>query len=405
MKNSAYKLTIITCYIGTFVKSIILNITPILFIPLIKNFNLSHDNLSMFALVNFLTQIVSIIIFTKPIIKYGLKLFACISHVLCFIGLLLFAFTPQLFKSHELIGFLFSIIIFSIAAGLLQITLTPIIHSIDSNHKPGSISILYSFYAFGQIILILITTMFLLYFGQENWIFVPLFWSIIPFINLFIFLKSPVNQEHYKNKIMTLKELFKVNIFISGFIALIFGAASEITINQWISTFFEKGLLNTKTFSDIAGVCIFALFLGIGRLMYGFFGKNFNLNKLLISGSLLSAFCYIIQSLSHNNILSIACSGLCGFFVSLLWPGTIGFLAKVFSSGGITLFSILAVAGNIGSSFSPFIFGESVKLLKHSELTENLSIRICLFLAFIFPLIAFIEHSRLKKISKNKKRS
>lgn len=411
-KDISYKSTINACYIGNFVQATVINLTPIIFIPLREQFGLSYTQFGFLILINFITQVIVDIVFSRAVDKYGFRIFCVIAHILCVTGFIMFAFTPWLFKSNEYIGFLISTIVFSGSGGLLELLLSAIVDSIPTDEKEKAMSILHSFYAWGQVSVVIITTLFLFLFGSRNWYIIVLVWAILPLINAFLFAKVPLAQKVHESQTMKIRELILNPIFIIAFFAIAFGGASEVTIAQWSSSFMEKGLKLPKLVGDILGMCGFALMLGIGRVIYGIYGNKININKVMIYGSFFAIICYIVIAVSPFNSLSLIACCISGICVSLLWPGTLVIASEKLPLAGASLFALLAAGGDIGASLGPWFTGVitdmsekiiPIQFLRQTGLTiEQLGLRSGILLSTLYPLFCLISHLILKKKSDNK---
>lgn len=411
-KAISYKSTINACYIGNFVQATVINLTPIIFIPLREQFGLSYTQFGFLILINFITQVIVDIAFSRAVDKYGFRIFSVIAHILCVIGFIMFAFTPWLFKSNEYIGFLIATIVFSGSGGLLELLLSAIVDAIPTDEKEKAMSILHSFYAWGQVSVVVITTLFLFLFGSRNWYIIVLVWAILPLINAFLFVRVPLAQKVHESQTMKIRELILNPIFIIAFFAIAFGGASEVTIAQWSSSFMEKGLKLPKLVGDILGMCGFALMLGIGRVIYGIYGNKININKVMIYGSFFAIICYIVIAVSPFNSLSLIACCISGICVSLLWPGTLVIASEKLPLAGASLFALLAAGGDIGASIGPWLTGVitdmsekiiPIQFLSQTGLTiEQLGLRVGILLSTLYPLCCLISHLILKKKSDNK---
>ena len=404
--KQSYKWTIIACYIGYFVQATVINLVPILFVTLRESYGLSYSELGALVLINFVTQVIFDVVFSKPVDKYGFRPFVVIAHGICALGLILFALTPRIFSGNIFGGFILSTIIFSGGGGLLELVISPIIDSIPSDDKATAMSLLHSFYAWGQVTIVIVTTIFLFSFGIDKWWIIMMIWAIVPVINFFIFMKVPLTQKIHESKVMKIRELIKNPIFIVAFFAIMLGAASEVSMNQWAATFMERGLLIPKVVGDMLGMCFFAIMLGIGRAIYGVYGSKVNINKIMILGSLAAALCYLVVAISTYNWLSIIACGICGIFVSLLWPGTLVVASSRLPLAGASMFALLAAAGDVGAAIGPWIVGKITDIATNnwqvvsssSMNSEQLGLRIAILIAAIFPILTMIFHNILKNI-------
>ncbi len=403
----AYRLTTLSCFVGIFVQAIVANITAVLFVPLMKLYGLSYIHLGILVGINFATQVASDIIFSRLIDKTGFKKLVLPANVCAFAGLLLFAASPYIFKD-VFAGIVISTVVFSAASGLLEILLSPIINAIPNEDKGPAMTLMHSFYAWGQVITIIVTTLFLYLFGSGNWQIIVMVWMLVPVINFLMFLfalfPETVPEEHRLN----MRDLIFKPYYIIALLAIFFGGASEIIMNQWTSTFMEKALLLPKLTGDLLGMCGFALMMGLGRLLYGIYGARFSMNKVLVYGSGLAVICYIAVAVSPVNVVNLLACTLCGFAVSLLWPGTLVIATERYPLAGAWMFAILAAAGDIGAAAGPWMTGMVAEKTmgmqavidfsaKLGVSAEQLGIRMGILTAVIFPALAMVCHVALKK--------
>ena len=396
----SYKSTTVACYIGNFVQAIVINLTPILFIPLREQFGLSFEQLGFLILINFFTQVVCDIAFSNMVDKYGFRPFVVAAHALTVTGFLLFALSPVVL-TDPYPGFILATIVFSGSGGLLELLLSPIVNAIPTDEKATAMSVLHSFYAWGQVAVVLITTLFLFGFGRTSWQWIMVLWTIPAMVNFILFMKvplaPPVAEEHRQGMQMLILKPF----FIVAFFAIMLGGASEVSMSQWASAFMEKAMSLPKVIGDIAGMCMFGLMLGVGRLLYGVYGKKINVNQVMSAGAFLAIFCYLVVALSPVNIFSLIACAACGFAVSLLWPGTLVITAEKFPLAGAWLFAILAAGGDIGASVGPWMMGviteQAPRLALFSGLAaslglnqEQLGLRLGMLAGVIFPVGALM---------------
>jgi len=402
----SYKLTTVSCFVGIFVQAVITNVTAVLFIPFMNLYGFSYVHLGLLVALNFSVQVASDIIFSGLIDKLGFRKLVLPATVFAFIGLLLFALTPFIFENIFLVISI-STFIFSAASGLLEILLSPVINAIPNENKGPAMALMHSFYAWGQILTIVVTTMFIHFSGIENWQIIIIIWSLVPLIDFFMFLfalfPDVIAEEHRLN----MRDLILKPFYLIALAAIFFGAATEIVMNQWSSTFMEKALLLPKLTGDILGMTGFAFMLGLGRLLYSTYGSKLNMNRVLILSSAMAVICYIFVAVSPFNTVNLLACALCGLAASLLWPGTLVIASDKYPLAGAWMFAILAAAGDIGAAFGPFITGivaeQSIKTrlitnwaAKLGISAEQLGMRTGILIATIFPAIALVCHIALK---------
>lgn len=399
-KKLSYRMTLKSCYLGFSVQATVVNLTPVLFIPLRNQFGLSFGSLGLLVFINFITQVLTDISFSHIVDKKGYRPFLVVAHVLSALGFIIFAASPMVLD-NPYAGFIIGTVIFSAGGGLLELLISPTVNAIPLKAKSSTMSLLHSFYAWGQIGVVVITTLFILAFGRQSWPIIMVLWAIPPIINAFLFSKAPIAPVVPEEKREGFRKHILNGFFIASFFAIAFGGASEIVMNQWASAFMEEVMEIPKAIGDVSGMAMFAFMLGLGRILHGKYGEKLNLYKIMLTGTLSAFICYLIVAFSPLGVLSLAACAFCGFAVSLLWPGTLVLSSQRFPLAGTWLFAFLAAGGDIGASVGPWIVGivsdNAVKvgfLTKlASELGQNstqLGMRLGILTGAVFPLGAFI---------------
>jgi fucose permease len=408
-----YTTTKISCYLGYFTQAIVANMTAILFVPLMILYNLSYSSLSILIFVNFISQIAADILFSKLPDKYGFRIFAVLGAVMSIIGLILFALSPFIFPDYVFIGLIIGTIIFSVAGGLIELILSPLVNLIPSpDHKKGSsMALLHSFYAWGFVFTVIVTSLLNYLLPQNLWFFIPLLWSIIPLLCLILWTKVPMPKIELKTveQKKEHKKMMLNPLLLIFMLAIMLGGATEVVISQWASVFTELGLGVNKLTGDLLGPCMFAVMLGTGRILYGFFENKINLNKLLIISLTVTIFLYIGVAMPLPPVYSLICIALCGLSTCMLWPGTLVLAAKYFPSAGVFMFAMLAAMGDIGAAAGPMVTGfiaDAFNTIDYLNIatyfnitTEQFALRLAILIGTIYPLLTLILHfNAIKKI-------
>lgn len=403
----SYQLTTVSCFVGIFVQAVSANITAILFIPLMTLYGLSYIHLGLLVGINFTTQVTVDIIASRLIDRYGFRRFVLPADLMAIAGLVLFALSPFIFE-NVLFGLILSTIIFSASCGLLEVMLSPIVNAIPHDEKGPAMALMHSFYAWGQVATVVVTTLFLFFFGIQSWQIIVLVWAIIPLVNFFMFLAAPfpsvVPEEHRQ----TMRDLLFRPFYLIALLAIFGGAATELVMGQWSSTFTEKVLELPKVTGDLLGMSGFAAFLGIGRVIYGRSGSRMNMNNVLIASAAAAIICYLVVALSPILGVSLAACAVCGLAASLMWPGTLVITAEKYPLAGGWMFAILAAAGDVGAAVGPFITGIITDITRGLPSIESWSavvglnpdqfaLRAAILLATIFPVLTLYCHWVLRK--------
>ncbi|MBR4163096.1 MAG: MFS transporter [Solobacterium sp.] len=384
-----YQSTIYACYLGYITQAIVNNLAPLLFVLFIDRFSLSLGTITLLTTFNFFTQLCVDILSAKFVDRIGYRVCAVAAHVFCSLGLLCLAVLPGLFQ-NAFIGLLISCILYAIGGGLIEVIISPIVEACPSEHKASAMSLLHSFYCWGSVSVILISTLVLKMIGHTHWQILPVIWACIPFFNAIWFTKVPILTLVSKEEGMSIKELLSSKLFWLFFFAMIASGASELSMSQWASAFAEKGLHVSKTMGDICGPCFFAVLMGLSRVFYGKNGEKINLMKFIQYSSLLCVGSYLLCVFSPSPLFSLLGCGLCGLSVGIMWPGVFSLAASKMPKGGTAMFALLALAGDVGCTCGPTLVGRVADLFQDNLKTGFL-------FAMCFPVVLYICIIILKK--------
>ena len=374
-----YQKTLVACYLGFVTQAISANFAPLLFLTFKSTYGITLDKIAMIPLVFYLTQLLVDLAATKFADKIGYRTCVVTSQVLSTVGLILMAILPEIL-SVPFIGILISVVLYAIGSGLIEVLVSPIVEACPFENKDGVMSLLHSFYCWGAMGVILGSTIFFAVFGIENWKILTFIWALIPFYNTFNFINCPIERLTEDGKSMGISKLLKTPIFWLMILLMVCSGASEATMSQWTSAFTESAIGVSKTIGDLAGPCMFAMFMGISRMLYGKFSEKLNLTKVMLVCGIMCAVCYLLASMSTLPILGLAGCALCGLAVGIMWPGSISISSQECPRGGTAMFAFLALAGDLGATVSPTMVGSL------SEMTGG-NLKMGLFVATVFPVI------------------
>lgn len=378
-----YKSTMCACFTGYIVQAIINNFAPLLFVTFQKTFDIPLSQITALITVNFVIQLLIDLLSAGFIDKIGYRASAVLSHVFAAVGLILLTVLPEVFAS-PFVGLLIAVIIYAVGGGLLEVLVSPIMEACPTENKEKAMSLLHSFYCWGHMAVVLLSTLFFTAFGISNWRILAIFWALIPIVNAIFFTQVPIySLQEEGEKGLTLKELCCNKVFWLMMIMMVCSGASEQAVSQWASTFAEQGLGVSKTVGDLAGPLAFAALMGTSRLLYGKFGDKLNLNKCMFFSACLCVISYLCIALIPVPAIGLIGCALCGFSVGILWPGTFSKSSAAIKRGGTVMFAMLALAGDLGCSGGPTLAG-----LVSGNFNNNLHIGI--LSAIIFPAIMLL---------------
>ena len=379
MEKNNYLSTKISGYVGFFVQAIVNNFLPILFIALQDVYKMSYSRLASLIAVNFGSQVIVDFLAPKVVAKLGYRITAFLSQFMAFLGLALLSLLPNVITPY--IAIIICIIVYATGSGLTEVILSPMIEMLPTRNKSGNMAILHSFYCWGQAVTVLGTTALVYLSGFENWFIIPLVWAVIPFINMFSFLKVPIVEPDPSIKVATFFELVRNKKFLLYMLLMFCAGASEIAMAEWASIFAQNALGVSKAIGDVTGPCAFAIFMGLGRVIYAKFSKKISFIKLLICLNILGVVCYMTVAFCNFAFLSLIFCALCGFTVSISWPGIYSLGAKNFKNGGAVMFGAFAMCGDFGCAFGPWLIG---------ALADKFTLNVGFAVASVFSLIIVV---------------
>ena len=395
-RQKNYKKTLIACYLGFVTQAISANFTPLLFLTFKNAYGMGLEKIGLIPLAFYLTQLLIDFAATKFVDKIGYRICVVSSQVLSAAGLVLMAILPELLPVPFL-GILIAVVLYAVGSGLIEVLVSPIIEACPFENKAGVMSLLHSFYCWGAVGVILGSTLFFTVFGVANWKILTLIWAVVPLYNAFNFITCPIERLIEDGENMRPGQLLKLPLFWLLILLMVCSGASEASMAQWASAFTESAMGVSKTVGDLAGPCLFAVFMGISRVIYGKMSEKLDLIKTMTVCGLLCVICYLTASLSSLPIIGLAGCALCGISVGIMWPGSISISSQKCPRGGTAMFAFLALAGDLGATVSPAMVG-SVSNMAGGDL------KIGLLVATAFPVILILglivlnrKFNRLKK--------
>ena len=379
-ENKNYNKTLYACFVGYIIQAIINNFAPLLFLTFQSSYKIPLSQITLLVTANFGLQLIIDFLSAGFIYKIGYRLSMLAAHVFCAAGLLLMTFLPNMLPD-AFTGLFLSVMVYAVGGGLLEVLVSPIVENCPTDNKEKAMSLLHSFYCWGHVGVVLLSTLFFRLFGIENWRILAIVWAVVPICNFFLFMTAPIAEPAKEQEGgLSVKKLVSRKIFWILMLLMLCAGSCEQAVSQWASTFAEKGLGISKTAGDLAGPMLFAILMGTSRLIYGKWGDKFDLDKFMRFSGFLCLFSYLVISLSPHPVLGLLGCGLCGLSVGILWPGAFSMAAANIPGGGTAMFAFLALAGDLGCMGGPTFVG-----FISGAFDDNLKIGI--LAAVIFPLL------------------
>ncbi|HBZ02934.1 MAG TPA: MFS transporter [Lachnospiraceae bacterium] len=362
-----YNRTKTACYLGFVTQAITANFVPLLFLTFYRTYGVSYTKLAFISFTFFLTQLFVDFICAKFVDKIGYRKCIIAAHITSGLGLIMLAFVPDMCP-EPYVGILLCVMIYAVGSGLIEVLCSPIIEACPFDNKDSMMSLLHSFYCWGSVGTIMLSTIFFMIFGVDHWRILTCLWAIIPLYNIYNFATCPIKTIVEDGNGMTILQLCKTGIFWLFILLMIGAGASEIAMSQWASAFVESSLGVNKVVGDLLGPCGFAVFMGISRLLYGRYGDKVDLYRFMIISGILCLLSYLLAAFAIWPVMGLIGCMLCGFSVGIMWPGSISIASSKLTKGGTALFAFLALAGDLGGAVGPSLvgnlsqqFGENIK--------------------------------------------
>lgn len=379
-QSKNYQKTMYACFIGYIVQAVVNNFVPLLFVVFQDSYHIPLSQITALITINFLIQLGVDLLSAGVVDKLGYRTCVLLANGCAAAGLVLLAFLPDLLP-NPFAGILIAVGIYAVGGGLIEVLISPILEACPTKNKEKAMSLLHSFYCWGHVGVVLISTVFFRLAGVGNWRILTVLWALIPVGNLVLFAGAPIYSLHEEGETgLTLRELFTKKIFWILMLMMLCAGASEQAVSQWASIFAEKGLGVSKTVGDLAGPMAFAALMGTSRLIYGKYGDRLNLNRFMTLSCFLCIAAYGCISLIPNAAVGLAGCAVCGFSVGILWPGTFSKASAAVKGGGTAMFALLALAGDLGCSGGPTLAGAV-----SSQCGDNL--RMGILAAAVFPVL------------------
>lgn len=384
-----YQKTLIACYLGFITQAIAANFAPLLFLTFHRTYQISLGRIAFISTAFFFTQLLVDLFCAKYVDRIGYRRSVIASEVFSAAGLIGLAFLPSLLPDPY-VGILISVIIYAMGSGLIEVLVSPIVEACPFDNKESVMSLLHSFYCWGSVGVILLSTIFFAIFGIENWRILACIWALIPLYNTFNFISCPIESLTEEGEGLSIRQLCHIPIFWIALILMVCAGASEISMAQWASAYVESALGISKSIGDIIGPCLFAVMMGMSRSFYGKYGENIDLMKFMIGSGALCLVCYLLSALAPLPFLNLVGCAVCGFSVGIMWPGTISIASKKIPLGGTAMFALLAMAGDLGGSVGPGIVGFVTQ-------NANDNLKVGMLAGCVFPTVLVLSVLLLKR--------
>lgn len=380
--DKAYNKTLIACFVGYIVQAIVNNFVPLLFLTFHSSYGIPMTKITLLITFNFGLQLLVDLLSVTFVDRIGYRASMILAHICAAAGFVLLTILPDAF-GDPFVGLLIAVTVYAVGGGLLEVLVSPVVEACPTDNKEKAMSLLHSFYCWGHVGVVLLSTLYFQLFGIENWKTLALIWAIVPVVNMLAFTKVPMaNLLEEGDSGMSMKELCGHKLFWVLMLMMVCAGASEQAVSQWASTFAESGLGVSKAVGDLAGPMFFAIMMGSARAFYGKYGDRIDLDRFMLGSCMLCVVSYLCISLVPSAVIGLLACGLCGLSVGIMWPGTFSKASASLTRGGTAMFALLALAGDVGCSGGPTVVG-----MVSGALGDNLKLGI--LAGIVFPVLLF----------------
>jgi len=384
------------CFVGYIVQAIVNNFVPLLFLTFHNSYGIALTQITFLVTMNFGVQLLVDAASVRFVDWIGYRAAMILAHAVAAAGLIALTILPEIL-TDAYVGLVISTVLYALGGGLLEVVVSPVMEACPTENKETAMSLLHSFYCWGHVGVVLISTLFFQTVGIINWKIMAVVWALVPIANMIVFMKVPMPKLLAEGEEgMSLGQLFTSKVFWLFVLLMTCAGACEQAVSQWASTFAEQGLQVSKMVGDLAGPMFFAVMMGSARAVYGKFGERLPLEKCMVGSGILCFFSYLVIALAPMPALSLVGCGICGFSVGILWPGTFSLASKSMPTGGTALFAMLALGGDVGCSGGPTFVGIFSGLLD-----DNLGQGI--LCAVVFPILLLVGLAVHRRMTKNTK--
>ncbi len=382
------------CFYTYLAMSSVFCLPPILFMTFREMYGLSFTLLGLLVVLNFCTQLAVDLVFSFFGRHFNPHTALRIMPLLTGSGLLVYALIPLLLPQYAFAGLLIGTVIFSLAAGLAEVLVSPTVDALPSDTHDKDMAALHSLYGYGLVVVIALSTVFLKFFGTHNWMYLVIFWAIPPVIASMILFRVDLPDMDTGHTAESAAPRRRTGGLLLCMVCIFFGSCAENAMTNWISSYLEISLHIPKAVGDIFGLMLFAILLSLTRSWYAKYGKN--IYKVLTVSMVSAVFCYLLAGLSPIPLLSMLGCVFTGIFTSMLWPGTLIYMEEKIPRAGVAAYALMAAGGDFGAAIAPQLLGVITDTVAASSwgisLSQTLSIapdelgmKVGMLVAALFP--------------------
>jgi len=391
-----YRSTVFAGFIGYITQSITINFYPLLFVTFGKQYGLSLSAITSLIVICFCAQLFIDATAWRFSRFFHPRTTVVLAQLFASIGVASLGFLPKILPPYP--ALIIAVLLSGLGSGLVEVMVSPIVEACPTKRKSAYMCLLHSFYCWGHVLVVLFSTLYFSLVGIEHWEYLAYLWALIPLCDMILFFFVPIYPTESEEEKEAPRAFMKNKLFWLIFAMMVCSGAAELAMSQWASELAENGLGVSKTVGDLLGPCLFAVFMGASRLIYVKLSQRVSMNRFMMGSCALCILSYVMTALLPNPILALLGCALCGFSVGIMWPGCLSKATALLHTGGVSMFALLALGGDIGCLTGPTLVG-----FLADGFGGNLRVSLLFSIAFpVLMLLALCLLIRLTKKDKNR---
>ena len=162
-----YRHTLRACYLGYITQAATGTFAPLLFLTFQSSYGIPLEKITFLVTLNFSIQLLIDLLSARFVDRIGIRASAVAAHFLAALGLVGLGILPECIDPYA--GLLASTCCYAVGCGLIEVLISPIAEACPTQRKEAEMSLLHSFYCWGCVLVILVSTLFFSLAGIENW--------------------------------------------------------------------------------------------------------------------------------------------------------------------------------------------------------------------------------------------
>ena len=191
--RTSYTHTILASYLGYITQAVVNNFAPLLFLTFRSQMGLTLEQITLLTTLNFSIQLLVDFLSVKVVDRIGYRPCVVAAHLFSAAGLASLAVLPQLL-GNAYAGLMLAVTLYAMGGGLIEVLVSPIVEACPTEKKEAAMSLLHSFYCWGHVAVVLLSTLFFRTVGVERWPVLACLWALLPLGNALLFLRVPIRS-------------------------------------------------------------------------------------------------------------------------------------------------------------------------------------------------------------------